>query len=125
MSARGFYVFSGLFIYVATALDSSISLLSLPLWLVAFILVKMGLSVVFSTLCLVSSSSFHYMSLDSTEQIQSVLLPWIFGTSFLVILLFLYYKHHTPGGITSDSYHGSDSDDVSGSDGGGDGGGGD
>lgn len=125
MSAQGFYIFSGLFLYIASALDNSIGLLSLPIWLAAFMLVKIGSSVIFSALCLVSSASFHYMSLDSTELIQSVFLPWIFGTSFVVIFLFLFFKHHTPGGITGDAYNDFDSDGGSGSDADGGGGGGD
>jgi len=125
MNIRGVYIFAGLFIYIATALDSSLGWISYFTWVAAFLLLATGWSVLFSILCLLSSVSFKYMSVESTEQLQSLILPWVFGVSFAVIFLILFFKHHSPGGITSDTYSIEDIDGGSGCDSDGGGGGGD
>ena len=125
MNARGFYILGGLIIFAATAMDNSIGYISFVMWLAAFALVAAGLSVVFSIICLISSVSFHYMAIDSASLLESVLLPWTFGITFVFISLFLFFKHHTRGGISNDMSNPTGGDLGSSCDADGGGGGGD
>ncbi|MCW9047116.1 MAG: hypothetical protein OQK46_03475 [Gammaproteobacteria bacterium] len=116
---KNIYALSGMVFYLGSILDSRIHEYIFVLWLVAFILIWYGWSLLFSFILLVTTSSYEFMSIESSNYFTSSVLPWVFGISASVSLIFFMIKYR----LFNNTSVGADSSGSFGGDSGGGGGG--
>lgn len=98
--------------FLGSILDSKLHEYIYVLWAIGFILSSYGWSLLFSSILLVTTSSYEFMSIESSNYFTSSVLPWIFGVSLSISLISLLTKyrlfHNTSVGADSSGHFGGD-----------------
>ena len=103
--------------FLGSILDTKLYEYIYLLWIIGYILSWYGWSLLYSSLLLIATASYEFMSLESSNYFTSSVLPWIFGISLSISLLSLVIKYN----FFNNTSMGADSaGDCSGDGGGGD-----
>ena len=99
---KPFLSFIGIAFYTGAALDNSIGSLVYVFWIVAFVFLWSGWSLLITILFLISSVSYKFMSINSQVPFESEILPWVFGISSVILMLFVISRIALAGGHSGD-----------------------
>ena len=63
------------------------------MWAIAYLLSWLGWSFLYASILLVATSSYSFMSIESSNYFTSSILPWVFGISLSISLISLWLKY--------------------------------
>ena len=117
---QGLMIVASLILWFASIAQPQLGSFIYLYWLIAFVLMFYGWSLLFAITALIATSSFRFLDLSSTSTIISTILPWCCGLCTFVLFMALVARYASLLGSNTGV-------DGSGSyfDGGSDGGGGD
>ena len=96
-------LFTGLGFYIGAGVDTKLGMFVFLFWIVAFSMTWLGWGMLFSILCLISSASYKYTALESSNALTAVVLPWVFGISVSIVIFSIVFKYAAPLGTKVDS----------------------
>ncbi len=86
-------IIAGIAFFLGSILDTKLYEYIYLFWFIAFVLSWYGWSLLYSSMLLIATASYEYMSLTSSSYFTSSVLPWVFGISLILSILSLVIRY--------------------------------